>query len=111
MKAIIGTMAAVAAIASTTLLATACGPGGASHSASYTAGYDAGSRGGVARNTANINVGGTMGSPYSVGTACDMAQNLASMMPKGSPGYVSDFNSADYKQGCLAAFKDHPVGS
>jgi hypothetical protein len=85
--------------------------GGSSHSPSYQAGYDAGSRGGLARNTANINVGGVVGSPYSVNTACDMAEGIAAMLPKQAPGYVSDFNSADFMQGCIAAFHDHPVTS
>jgi hypothetical protein len=81
MKTIIGAIV----IASSTLLATACGSSGPAHSASYKAGYDAGSRGGVARNTANINVGGKVGNPYSVENACNMAENLAAMTPKCHP--------------------------
>jgi hypothetical protein len=107
-KVIIGRLAAVASAA---LFTAACGLFGSSHSASYQSGYDAGSQGGIARNQANINVGGTMGHPYSVDNACKTAEHLVLMSPKESPKYVANFSKAEFEQGCAAAFNDHPVGT
>jgi hypothetical protein len=104
-KTIIGAIAAVATIAST-MLATACGSSGPSHSASYNAGYDAGSHGAARQSGA-----GSAGNPVSVEQACNLAKDGAALAPKGAPTYISDFNGDEYVQGCLAAFKDHPVGS